>query len=557
MLNYLHIENIAVIEEANICFSSGFNVFTGETGAGKSIIIDAIYAVIGHRTSKELIRNGCSSAKVSAVFSALPDEAEQLFAQNDIKADDDGNYIIERSLSLSGNGYIKVNGVPISSSVLKVISPYLVNIHGQHDNQTLLNSENHYIYIDKLAENDELLNIYRSEFDNFNSIRKRLKELEMDEDEKLRKIDLLNYQIKEIEDASLKVGEFDELKNKRTLARNIAGKIKTLESILKILKDEGEDGDGIVSSLRGVFHSLTTAKDDIFKEESDLIGDAIVNVSAAIEVIEEKIRRISSDDYDIEKIEDRLGQLSNLSLKYGKDEETMLKFLNDAKGELEDIIFSDEETERLNEQLLISQEKLIINAKKLSDSREKSAGVFEKQVAQVLKELNMPNVKILVEIKKGRYNKNGCDDIQFLFSANAGENPKPLSKIASGGELSRVMLAIKSILANKDEVNTLIFDEIDSGISGKTADNVGIRLKKLSKSHQIICVTHLAQIAVYGGNHLLINKNQTDGRTYTEVVSLNGENRVKEIARIMGGNLLTDSLEKSAQELLQKGQCIN
>lgn len=551
MLKYLHIENIAVIEQSNIEFFEGFNVLTGETGAGKSIIIDSIYAVLGHRTSKELIRNGCDKAKVSAVFSCLSDTVCEKLADIGISADDEGNYVIERTLSLTGNGYIRVNGVPVSASVLREVSPFLINIHGQHDNQSLLDPQNHYIYLDKIAGNDNLIQDYSTQFKRFNSIRSKLKSLEMDEDEKLRRIDILKYQINELESSDLKIGEMCELKNKVSIAKNIGQKVKTLNNILSLLK-ENDDGNSAVSTLRNAMHIISVDKEQKLDKELDNLQDAYDAVENAIESIENTVSSYESDEYDIDKIEDRLAILSSLSAKYGKDETEMIQFLNNAKSELETILFNDEEVEKLGNELISAQDSLIESAKNLTHSRLCAAKKFEKSVKFVLSELNMPSVDISVEHNTGRYTKNGCDEIQFLFSANAGENKKPLAKIASGGELSRVMLAIKSVLSEKDDVQTLIFDEIDSGISGITADKVGQQLNKVADTHQVICVTHLAQIASVASNHFLISKDVKNGRTYTDVAKLEGDNRVKEIARIMSGSKISDSVLKSAEELIAK-----
>lgn len=549
MLKFLHIENIAVIEKAGIEFSTGLNVLTGETGAGKSIIIDAIFAVLGQRTSKELIRGGCDSAFVSAVLSSLPEAVIADFSDMGIEADDDGNYIIERKLSLSGSGYIKINGVPVTASFLKTVAPQIINIHGQHDNQALLDPDNHYLYLDRLAQNEKELSDYITCFKEFNAIRSVLKEKEMDEDEKLRKIDLLKYQINELNDAVLKEGEMEELKGRLSIAKNVDKRIRDLKSVLTYLRD-GEESGGAVDMLKNAVHSIAVLNDDTLNNEYEKLLEALENVSICADGIEKRIDELSSGDYDIDKIQDRLSVLRTLSAKYGKDEAAMLVFLNNAEKELNTILFNDEEIERLENELINAQERLITAADKLSDTRRKAAWNFEKNVKEVLSNLNMPGVNLSVEQNNGRYTKNGCDEIQFLFCANAGENKKALSKIASGGELSRVMLAIKSVLAEKDDVDTLIFDEIDSGISGRTADKVGVQLRSVAESHQVICVTHLAQIAVSASHHLLITKEEKQGRTYTGVTHISGEERVKEIARIMGGTNVSETVLASARELL-------
>lgn len=549
MLKFLHIENIAVIEKAGIEFSTGLNVLTGETGAGKSIIIDAIFAVLGQRASKELIRGGCDSAFVSAVFCSLPCEVCDTLAESGIAADEDGNYIIERKLSLSGSGYIKINGVPVTAAFLKSVAPLIINIHGQHDNQALMDSDNHFLYLDKLAGNEKELDDYRACFREFNAIRSALKAMEMDEDEKLRKIDLLKYQINELRDAALVEGEMEELNSRLSVAKNVDKRIKNLKSVICYLCDS-DDTSGAATMLKNAVHSLSLLNDETLNGEYEKLLEALENVSLSAESLQNRVEALSSDDYDMDKIQDRLSVLRNLSAKYGKDEKEMLLFLDNAEKELNSVIFNDQETERLENELISAQERLITSADVLSKTRAKAAENFEKNVKEVLCKLNMPGVNLSVEQNKGRYTRNGCDDIQFLFSANAGETKKALSKIASGGELSRVMLAIKSVLAEKDEVDTLIFDEIDSGISGRTADKVGEQLKRVSDSHQVICVTHLAQIAVAANHHLLITKEEKQGRTYTGITHITGQERVHEIARIMGGTNVTETVLASARELL-------
>ena len=555
MLKFLHIENIAVIERAGIEFSSGLNVLTGETGAGKSIIIDSLLAVLGHRTSKEIIRNGCDNAFVRAVFSLLPDEAVEIFSDAGITADCDGNYVIERKLSVNGAGYVKVNGVPVNATFLKEVSPLLVNIHGQHDNESLLNPDNHYIFVDKIAQNEELLLNYKEKFKEFNGIRKSLKSLEMNEDEKLRKIDLLNYQINELTSADLKEGEMEELKSRLSVAKSAEKRIKDLNNVKRFICNSDDEG-GALELLKNAVHSISVLGDDTLNQEQEKLLDALENLTYCSEAIEKRIEELSSDDYDVDKIGDRLSYLKTLSLKYGKDEKEMLSFLENATKELNAIMFNDEEIERLEEQLLLARDALVSSGEKLSKSREKAGKLFETQVKDILTKLSMPSALISVEQVQGKYGKNGCDVIQFLFSANKGESKKPLSKIASGGELSRIMLSIKSVLAEKDEVDTLIFDEIDSGISGRTADMVANQLKKVSNNHQVICVTHLAQIAVAANHHLLITKDEKAGRTYTDVSLITGEQRVKEIARIMGGINVSETVLASAEELLKnKSDC--
>ena len=553
MLKYLHIENIAVIERSEIEFSSGFNVLTGETGAGKSIVIDAINAVLGERTSKDLIRAGCDEAYVSAVFGELEEETLQKLSEYDVTPDEDGNIIIVRKLSLSGKGIIKICGKPFTASVLKEIAKELINIHGQHDNQALLNPESHSGYIDALAENDKERKEYLGEFKNINRIRKELSSLECDEDEKQRKTELLKYQIKELVDANLKIGETEELKEKLKIAENFETTLKALDFAEGCFKGD-DDNQGAISVLKSAEKQLIPLDDDEVQKNRQKLLEAI----SVIEDVSADISRILDsyeiNDYNPDNINQRLDELHRLMLKYGNSEEEMLETLEKAQSELEGITFSDEKAEKLGLELDLSKEKLIALGKKLTDSRKKASAVFSKQVSEILSYLNMPDVSFDVKIEPSRYTKNGCDELEFMISANKGENLKSLSKIASGGELSRTMLAIKSVLLDRDNVGTMIFDEIDTGISGYAADRVGEQLLKVSRGRQVICVTHLAQIAARADNHLLIEKTTHSGRTFTDVHTLEYDKRIEEIARIMSGSSLTENMYNSAKELIDRSR---
>ena len=548
MLKSLYIENIAVIEKTAVDLGAYFNVLTGETGAGKSIIIDAINAVLGERTSKELIRAGCKNAVVTAVFSSVSGAACSALSENGFTADENGDYTIQRILS-NTSSTIKINGQPVSANTLRSFAGLLINIHGQHDNQALLQPENHYKYLDMLAENADIISNYLAEFNNFNSVRSALKKLDIDEDEKLRKIDLLKYQIDELKGANITVGEVNRLKENLEVAKNAEKHKNKLSEIVYILNGD-DTNDGVLASINEISRILS--KQDINKlNECKLPLDNSYDTLFALKnTVEECIEDLNSSLYNAEEIGDRLSLLSALMRKYGDTEEKMLEFLDNAEKELKQIEFNDDEIFRLEKELELSQNRLIKLAEKLTASRKTAAQSFEKQVADVLKELNMPNVKLHTQIEQGRYTRTGCDEIQFLLSANAGEDVKPLSKIASGGELSRIMLAIKSVLSEKDDVDTLIFDEIDTGISGLAADKVGIQLKRVANNRQVICVTHLAQIAACANNHYLIEKSVNDGRTYTKVMLLKDDARINEIARIMGGSNVTEALLSSAKEML-------
>ncbi len=551
MLKFLHIENIAVIEQTEIEFTSGFNVLTGETGAGKSILIDAINAVLGERTSKDLIRAGSDTALVSAVFGELDDYVLNQLKEYDIKPDEDGNILISRKLSLNGKGLVKINSMPFNTTVLKEIAPYLVNIHGQHDNQALLNPDKHCDYLDAMASNSSYIEEYYSEFKNLNNIRRQLENVMMNEDEKQYKTDMLKFQIDELTAADIKVGEIEKLREDLKTAENKEITIKSLSYAEEILRGD-ESADGALTMLRNAAKKLSLLSGNTFEVLTSKLNE-IVSLSEDVSSdISSYLLSAELQDLDSNQINERLDTLSRLMLKYGDSEEKMLKFLENAKEELDSITFSEKKEEELSNLLEASKENLVDLGARLSETRKKAALNFEKQVCDVLEYLNMPSVKFKAKIEQSRYTKRGCDNVEFLISANAGEELKPMHKIASGGELSRIMLAIKSSLLDKDTVGTMIFDEIDTGISGFAAEKVATQLKKVADNRQVICVTHLAQIAAKADNHLLIEKFTENGRTFTKVSPLKYEDRIGEIARIMSGTSLTENLYNSAKELLDR-----
>ena len=553
MLKFLHIENIAVIERSDTEFAEGFNVLTGETGAGKSILIDSINAVLGERTSKELIRAGCDSAEVSAVFGNFDDTAVKTLSELGFSPDEDGNMVIRQRLSVSGKGIIKLNGIPVTATQLRDIGKNLINIHGQHDSQALLDSEKHIFYIDALADNTELINEYYQEFRYLNKVRKELEASQIDEEEKQRQTDLLKYQINELESADIKKGELAELKRKAQIAKNYQTVVEALSKADTALNgnDDFSGASALISSAQKELYSL---KDEKWNALAEKTADVLSDLTDIGAEIRDFLDNVEYSELDINNINERLDLLERLMLKYGNSEEEMLDFLTSAKVRLEELDFSDRRISQLSDLLDKSTDRLVELGEKLTLSRKKAAAEFEKKVCDILSYLNMPDVRFTVSMQKGRYTKRGCDNIEFLISANRGENVKPLSKIASGGELSRVMLAIKSVLLDKDPVGTMIFDEIDTGISGYTAGKVGIQLKKVAKNRQVICVTHLAQIAAMADEHLLIEKSTEGGRTFTQVKPLKYEERVGEIARIMSGTQLTENLYKSAKELLDRSK---
>lgn len=553
MLKFLHIENIAVIERSDIEFSSGFNVLTGETGAGKSIVIDSINAVLGERTSRELIRAGCDTAEVSAVFGELDNATAAALSDIGVVPDDDGNIVIRRRLSAAGKGLIKLNDRPVTATELKEVGKHLVNIHGQHDNQALLDPERHLDYVDAVADDDPIKGKYYAEFREINKIRKELAAVQTDEDEKRRRVDLLKYSINELESAGIKPGEYDKLRRKLEIARNYQKTAEALARAYSALKGDDEL-DGAVSLLSGAEKALSSLRDEEWDKRASVLSSAASAAEDVSAAIYDFLENAEYSDIDPDEINARLDTLDKLMLKYGGGEWELLKALDKAREELNDIEFSDKKAAELSELLDSSVERLVALGEELTEVRKKAAAAFEKQVCDILSYLNMPDVRFTVQFAKGRYTKRGCDTAEFMISANRGESIKPLSKIASGGELSRVMLAIKSVLLGKDPVGTMIFDEIDTGISGYTAGKVGTQLKRVAENRQVICVTHLAQIAAMGDTHLLIEKKAEGDRTFTSVSPLSYEDRINEIARIMSGAQMTENLYNSAKELLDRSK---
>ena len=553
MLKFLHIENIAVIERSDIEFSSGFNVLTGETGAGKSIVIDSINAVLGERTSRELIRAGCDTAEVSAVFGELDNATAAALSDIGVVPDDDGNIVIRRRLSAAGKGLIKLNDRPVTATELKEVGRHLVNIHGQHDNQALLDPERHLDYVDAVADDDPIKGKYYAEFREINKIRKELAAVQTDEDEKRRRVDLLKYSINELESAGIKPGEYDKLRRKLEIARNYQKTAEALARAYSALKGDDEL-DGAVSLLSGAEKAISSLRDEEWDKRASVLSSAASAAEDVSAAIYDFLENAEYSDIDPDEINARLDTLDKLMLKYGGGEWELLKALDKAREELNDIEFSDKKAAELSELLDSSVERLLALGEELTEVRKKAAAAFEKQVCDILSYLNMPDVRFTVQFAKGRYTKRGCDTAEFMISANRGESIKPLSKIASGGELSRVMLAIKSVLLGRDPVGTMIFDEIDTGISGYTAGKVGTQLKRVAENRQVICVTHLAQIAAMGDTHLLIEKKAEGDRTFTSVSPLSYEDRINEIARIMSGAQMTENLYNSAKELLDRSK---
>lgn len=555
MLYELQIENIAVIKKAVITFLKGFNVMTGETGAGKSIVIDSINAVLGERTSRELIRTGSDSAFVSALFYDHSAQLSALLDELDIPKEDDGAILIQRKLFADGRNTCKINGTTVTVSGIRKIAKLLVSIHGQLDNQTLLSPEYHCKYIDRLADDEDLLSAFHESFEHLQLIDAKLRSLNADESDKMRRLDILHYQIDELEKADIRVGEIDELNERLTVLRNAEHILELLQTAHAYLagNDEAKGAADIAMDAAKCLQEAARFSTE-YEEMGSVIEEAAYTLSGYCDDLRD---RLYSDDFNpalADEIEERLDLLSSLRKKYGDTEEEMLAFLENAQQECDSIEMSDEMREKMQVERDKAYSAALALAEQLSAVRKTASDLFCKQVGEELSFLDMPSVRFYVQNTPCELCENGVDNLEFILSANAGEEPKPLAKIASGGELSRIMLAIKSVLAEKDEIGTLIFDEIDTGVSGRAAQKIAIKLKKLSASHQVICVTHLAQIAAFGDAHLLIEKSEHDGQTFTEVAPLDFIGRKHELARILGGLVVTETQLKNAEELLLSAQ---
>ena len=548
MLNSLYIENIAVIEKNEVEFYSGLNILTGETGAGKSIVIDAINAVLGQRASKELIRSGEQSATVFASFSDINDIVKQKLEENGYPVDDE--LVLSRTLSLSGKNTCRVNGRPANVSLLKELGLNLINIHGQHESYELFSPDTHITYIDNLANNQELLEEYKEKFSEYRKLKKELRDFLNSETDRERRIDILSYQVEELENADITEGETEALTEERRVLMNAEKTVASLHKAKSLLEGMGSDGaldilDDAVTAL-GKAVDMNPAVEPVFTRLNDLYYEArdINNdISEAIDDSEENPIRL-------EEIEERLDLLNKLSRKYGGTEAEMLEFLENARAELKTLTDFEANAEALSERVDEAEQKAKALSDKLTASRDKASTDFEKRVKDEMTFLNMPNVELIVKREICALKEDGQDIIELLISANPGEAPKPVAKIASGGELSRMMLAIKTVLASADVIDTLIFDEVDTGVSGSAAQKVGLKLKEVSASRQVLCVTHQAQIAALADSHFLIKKNVSDGRTYTEISLLNYDGRLRELARILDGVNVTDTALAHAERLM-------
>lgn len=555
MLKTLDIENIAVIEKAQIEFSEGFNVLTGETGAGKSIVVDSINAILGERTSRELVRNGADFAFVSALFTDINDTVKSKLTELGYSPEEDSSLLLTRRISSDGKSSCKINGRAATVSVLREIGETLVNIHGQHDSQSLLNPDCHYQFIDMLSGGNELIDEYKKAFSDFIHIRRRLKQLTVQAEKDDSNTELLDFQINELENADIKIGETERITARKKALENADGALAAYNAVLSAISGDDEVA-GVKLSLAGVANEIEKYSD--VSEDTSKAYSLLQNIDDELETVKSLVERAAQSlDFDPdekEKIDERLDQLYRLGKKYGNTEEEMLQSLETAKKKRALINTDEEELEKLTGEYDKAFEKVEKLAEKLSDLRKKTALKFESDVKSQLEFLDMPKISFKVKFEKGILSSVGTDKIEFLISTNPGEPPKPLAKIASGGELSRIMLAIKNILAYNDTVDTLIFDEIDTGVSGRASVKIGMKLKSVSKSTQVITVTHSAQIAAFANTHFLIQKDYENGRTYTRVTTLDFEKRKYELARIMGGLQITDALLAGAEEMLKNAE---
>lgn len=554
MLKTLVIENIAVIKKAQIEFTGGLNVLTGETGAGKSIVVDSINAILGERTSRELVRAGSDNAFVNAYFEDINDDVKLKLNEYDIPIEEDGSLLLSRKISAGGKSVCRVNGLPVTVGILKDIGTHLVNIHGQHDSQALLNPDFHYKFVDAYADCDELLAEYKESFKSFLNIRRQLKSLTSDADERDKQSEILDYQIKELRDADIKVGEWEELKHRKSVILNSQAILNALNTLLGAVNgdDENQGIQSVFSSSDKEITALIDADSQLkpIKEKLDSAEDLLESIK---DLISDKIESLDFQPDELDKIEERLDILYTFSNKYGETEQDMLYYLADAERKRALFDNSEQDLERLNAEYDSSLEKTQSLALKLSEVRRKAAEKLGEEICSQLEFLDMPGVKFVTQFSKGNLSSVGVDKIEFLIRTNPGEEPKPLAKIASGGELSRIMLAIKSIIAKSDSIATLIFDEIDTGVSGKASRKIGLKLKEVGENAQVICVTHSAQIASAADSHFLIKKEYTDNAAFTQIMPLDFEGRKYELARIMGGLNVTESLLKSAEEMLDNG----
>lgn len=555
MLTTLYIENIAVIEKTSIDFSQGLNVLTGETGAGKSIIIDSINAIMGQRTSKELVRTGAKTALVTAQFDDVNDTVKAKLKELGYDNEDDDTLILQRSISAAGKSTCKINARPASVTVLKEVAKNLINIHGQHESYELFSPDTHIDYIDSFGELNSELDDYREKYKKYKALKKQLNEANSDESARLHEIDLLTYQTTELFNADVQPDEIEQLENERIVLMN-SEKIFTLLNDARELLDGDERTAGGVESVESAMNYIQRAAslNGEYESISESITDVYYNLRDCIEAISDAADSVESDPQRLEEIDERLDLLNRLTRKYGCECNELPSLAEKMQTRLEELLSYDKNRDQLEADYKEAENNALVAAQKLSEIRKKTAKVFSERVREEMSFLNMPNVQIVTQFENTDFYEKGTDKIEFLISANPGEPPRPVAKIASGGELSRMMLAIKTVLASTDDIDTLIFDEVDTGISGSAAQKVGMKLKEVSKSSQVLCVTHQAQLAALADAHYLISKQVEGGRTFTQVKLLDFDGRKHELARIIGGVSITDAALAHAESMLKESE---
>ena len=548
MLQLLHIENIAVIEEADITFDEGFNALTGETGAGKSIVIDAMGAVLGQRTSRDLIRTGAAKAFVSAMFSGVPPLAA--LEECGLEAED-GELLLQREIYADGKNACRVSGRPVTVAQLRRIGGALLNIHGQHDGQQLLDEEQHGAYLDSFGRVEAELEAYAACYEAMEATRKKLKSLQMDEAEKERRMDSLAFQIQELEKAQLKPGEEEVLLQRRNLLRNGEKFMSAVQGAVWSLTG-GDDGGGAVSELREAAGAVSGVKglDDRFGKLHERLEGLYSEAYDVAETLRDLQDSFDFSPRELDELEGRADLLYRLKKKYGPTVEDMLAYLEKCREELDQIAFAADTTARLEKQLEKERSRAMKAARALSEARKAAAKRLEERIQEELRQLDMPKVRFAICFEEKEPDALGIDVVRFLMSANVGEELRPINKVASGGELARIMLALKNVLAENELIGTLVFDEVDTGVSGRAAQKVAAKLAQVSRRKQVLCVTHLPQLAAMADTHFSVEKGEREGRTYTQVVRLDRERRKEELARLTGGQRVTSALLAGAEELL-------
>ena len=552
MLKSLHIENIAVIEQAAVDFSDGLGVLTGETGAGKSVMIDAINAALGSRTSRELVRSGAEKATVTAVFES--ERAARWCEENEIDTDG-GEIVLQRRLTAEGKSSARVNGVPVSAQQLRALGALLVDIHGQNDGRRLLDERKHLDYLDRYGVDAAVLEAYQKDYEVWRGLCREADRLRMDEAEKLQLEDTLRFRISELEAAQIRPGEEAELSERRDLLRNGEKLTEKLESALSGLYDADENAVGLCTDAQYALEHASAWSPDL-AETAELLRQARLNMEDAAERIREKLSVLDFSPEEYDRLEERLQRLRRLEKKYAVDETGLAALLEDSRKRLDELEYAGDRLIKLERETEEAYKTAYRSAERLSAERDAAAKKLEKQVEGELRDLSMPSVLFRVQ-RERREGENaltasGFDEVRFIMSANAGEEPGPISRIASGGELSRIMLALKNVFAEKDDVDALIFDEIDTGVSGVAAQRVAEKLARLAMGKQVLCVTHLSQIAAMAEHQYLVEKRERNGLTYTDILLLDREGRRREIARINGGDRLTETILAGAEEMLQK-----